>query len=259
MPDKELPNEFPEQGVDVNTISKHSTHFLKAVELIENARSIYGVPSENWPHPLSYRFGTPEDNYYAELWTDGMDWQPNYWIVEAYRARRPTVYPLVVFDQHEDRVKFNDFDFEAMLEAMMYYRRNDLWIKQDGISHFGDSVWYFLRRSEEDPTRHFGKKDPATILQRFRFEHASQKPVEFWANTEFIPDRSKNISESQQVRSIEDIAEMSATPEYSGETELRYKVKIDAAPEDGFANYNRPQSEGDDLNDVLNNITGDNT
>ena len=63
-------------SLDVNTVSSYSTHFLRAVELIKKARETYKVPSENWPYPTQYRFGIPNDNYYAEVWTDGMDWQP---------------------------------------------------------------------------------------------------------------------------------------------------------------------------------------
>ena len=60
--------------IDVNITSKYSTHFLRAVELIMKAREEFKVASENWPSPTEYRFGIPQDNYYAEIWLDGMDW-----------------------------------------------------------------------------------------------------------------------------------------------------------------------------------------
>lgn len=64
--------------IDVNTTSKQSTHFLRAIELIKKARDDFRVPSENWPHPTEHRFGIPNDHYYAEVWIDGMDWQSSY-------------------------------------------------------------------------------------------------------------------------------------------------------------------------------------
>jgi len=181
-----------DRGISVNTVSKHPTHFLKAVELLDRAHEVYGVPSENWPHPLSYRFGIPDDYYYAEIWTDGMDWQPNYWIIEAFNVHSPTVFPLIVFDQHEHRVSFNDYDFDILLQGMMFYRRDILWIKRDSIAHYGDAIWPYLRRLPDFD--HFGKKAMAKRLERYRFQHHSQKAVDFWVNSDFVPERCHAIT-----------------------------------------------------------------
>ena len=98
--------------LDVNTVSKHPTHFLRAVELIKKAREEFRVPSENWPHPTDYKFGIPNDRYYAEIFTDGMDWQPSYWVIEDKQLEKPQIQPFVIFEYNEDREKFNDLILE---------------------------------------------------------------------------------------------------------------------------------------------------
>ena len=166
--------------LDVNTTSKNSTHFLRAVELIKGAREEFNVPSENWPHPSSYRFGIPNDNYYAEIWVDGMDWQPSYWIIEEHSLRKPEINPLIIFNQHDERMRFDDSYFEEFINGIIYYRRDYVWVKRDEFGHFTDSTWPFLHLFK-DELRH--KK-----MKLYSFEHASQKRIVFWINEDFIPE-----------------------------------------------------------------------
>ena len=166
--------------INVNTTSKHPTHFLRAVELIEKARGDFKIPSENWPYPTEYRFGMPRDEYYAEIWVDGMDWQPSYWIIEEANLKNPQIHPLVIFNRHEERAKFNDWDFGDLVTGVMHYRRDYTWVQKNDLGYYTDSVWPFM----------FLFKDELRYqkCKMYAFEHASQPQVVFWFNESFIPD-----------------------------------------------------------------------
>lgn len=165
--------------LDVNTVSRHPTHFLRAVELIKKARSAFNIPSENWPHPSKYNFGSPNEQYYAEIWVDGMDWQPSFWIIEEHSLQKPEVNPLIIFDSHENRSVFNDWDFEDLIKAICWYRRDLFWVKQNDRGYYTDSVWPYLFRKDD-----VGEHKYST---NYYFEHASQPEVKFWLNFDFIP------------------------------------------------------------------------
>lgn len=161
------------------SIATNPTCFLTAVKEIKKARERFAVPSENWTYPTRYRFGTPIDKYYAEIWTDGMDWQTSYWIIE-YVNWETNIHPLLIFDDHGD--KFNDYDFQNFCEAMMYYRREQLCYQRDDLGIYNDNVWPFIHLIHPD------KQHPNTHeLSRYYVEHASQPIYEFWVNNGFIP------------------------------------------------------------------------
>ncbi len=166
--------------LDMNTVSHHPTHFLRAVELIKGARDEFNVCSENWPNPTDYRFGIPNDNYYAEVWVDGMDWQPSYWVIEEYKLMKPQIQPILIFNQNETRTKFNSWDFEEFVMAMLWYRRDNLWVRHGNLGHYTESVWPFLFYEED------GEK-PRSL--NYFYNHASQPKVKFWVNEDFIPPR----------------------------------------------------------------------
>lgn len=174
-------------SADVNTVSFHKTHFLAAVELIKEARKKFEIPSENWPYPAEYRYGFPGDNYYAEIWMDGMDWQPTYWIIEAENLNRPKCYPFIIFDSNGARGKYNDYDFRQLVYAMMHFRRDTVWIKEDPTGHYNDTVWSFTKRLFPIHQDRVNKCN----CDRFVTEHASQKPVVFFANLDYIPEVCK--------------------------------------------------------------------
>ncbi|MFW9871654.1 MAG: hypothetical protein ACFFG0_01040 [Candidatus Thorarchaeota archaeon] len=161
-----------------NTTSDRPTHFLRAVELIVKAREKYNIPSENWPYPTRDRFGIPNDRYYAEVWTDGMDWQPSYWVIEEKNLEKPQVHPLIIFSENEHRMKFNEYDFSQLIRAALWYRRDEYFIKQNDLGYFTDSVWPFL----------FTVKNTYNhALFEVYFQHASQERINFIMNSEFIP------------------------------------------------------------------------
>jgi hypothetical protein len=169
--------------LDVNTTSRYSTHFLRGVELIKKAREDFSVPSENWPQPTEYRFGSPNDNYYAEVWLDGMDWQLSYWIIEEITYMSPQIQPLIIFNNHEERDRFNSCDFDDLLKAIMYFRRDLEWAYKKEVGIFSDTIWPFLSLFK-DELRY--KK-----MKLYSFKHASQQRVVFWLNESFIPSREK--------------------------------------------------------------------
>lgn len=163
-----------------NTVSKHHTHFIAALQLIQEARKKWQSASENWPDPTSYKLGTPQkDGYYAEVWVDGMDWQNTYWCLESIRSSDPICMPLLRFTSHEEQDILNSWDFENIINALLHYRRNDLWIKHsDILGIYQDSVWPFLNPTGEQRNK---------FWVPCHFEHNSQPQVEIWINETFLP------------------------------------------------------------------------
>jgi len=178
--------------LDVNTVSRYPTHFLRAVELIIKARDTFNVCSENWPSPTKYNFGIPNDQYYAEIWVDGMDWQPSFWIIEEHSLQKPEINPLIIFDSNENRSLFNDRDFEDLINAICWYRRDLLWVKHSDLSYYTDSVWPFLFHKNKNPNKY----EP-----NYYFEHASQPKVNFWLNFDFVPKDYRYRFYSKEARS----------------------------------------------------------
>ncbi len=168
--------------IDVNTVSIQPTHFLRGVELISQARSTFNIPSENWANPTAYRFGSPNDNYYAEIWVDGMAWQNSYWVIESFDAEDPECLPFIIFEDSENRKRFNDYDFGMLIHASLFERRDRLWIKQ-GENLYLDQVWAFFKPVEPvDILR--GSSD----LVKYSMMHASQPRVVFYMNNQFVPE-----------------------------------------------------------------------
>lgn len=172
-----------------NTTSKEYTHFISAVNLIQNAREDFKVPSENWPYPTQYRIGSPEtlDRYYAELWTDGIDWQSTYWIIESINLEEPQIYPLLYIDSTE--LRFNKWDFSRLMYAILYARRDFKWIKKQDYKFYCDTVWSFVVRDVPDYADI--KKFETANLVKVYIEHASQPRVNFYINIDFLPMNSE--------------------------------------------------------------------
>lgn len=170
--------------IDVNTTSVQATHFLRAVELIIEAREKYRVPSENWPYPTEYKLGTPCEEYYAEVWIDGMDWQNSYWAIEEKNLQNPQVKPFIIFEKSEERELFNNYDFGQLVKGSLWYRRDKFWIKRNSLGIFTDTIWPYLK-IVYDSNQMFTNKYKELI--RVEFKHASQPKVAFWMNEHFIP------------------------------------------------------------------------
>lgn len=166
------------QMIDVNTTSKNPTHFLRGVDLVKRGRQEHEIPSENWPYPTDMKFGFPQDKYYAEVWHDGMDWNSNYWVIEEIQLAKPQIHPLILFDKYEDREKFNDYDFENLVQACLFFRRDAFWVRSGDYEGSTDLVWPFYNNTGEVKCE---------VMWKSWFEHASQPVVNFWINYNFIP------------------------------------------------------------------------
>jgi hypothetical protein len=171
--------------LDSNTTTQNPTHFPAAVPLILEARGTYGICSENWAYPTDMRFGSPKDQYYAEVWTDGMDWQNNYWVIETAQLSTPIALPFIVFTDHKSRSSFNEYDFKQMVTALLCFRRNDLWLHNGDAGRFTDTVWPYLHRASSKEEEAW---DRAKELVLFQYGHGSQKTVMFYLNWMFVPE-----------------------------------------------------------------------
>jgi len=170
----------PDSLLYANATSLYPTHFIRAVELIMDARDHYKVPSENWPHPTRFRFGSPCERYYSEIWIDGMDWQPSYWVIEEKNLERPEIYPFIIFDDDRERELFNDYDFDQLIKGAMYYRRDKYWINHNDLGVHTDMTWPYLKR--------VGNVCKHECMYKYSYSHASQRPIEFLMNFDFIPE-----------------------------------------------------------------------
>lgn len=163
-----------------NTTSKHSTHFIAGVELVKKAREFYKVSSENWPYPTMYKFGDPNDLlYYAEIWVDGMDWQHSYWIIES-KVDDPQIFPLIIFEDHDEEYKFNKFDFGELVQCIMWFRRAKKCNLNIEHNYFSDQVLPYLNFISSKKRENF-------TMALTSYEHASQPRVQFFLNMEFYP------------------------------------------------------------------------
>ena len=167
--------------VYANTITSKPTYFPAALALIQNAREQFQIVSENWPYPTGINFGMPRDRYYAEVWVDGMDWQPSYWFIEAENYNNPVCLPLMIFERHAIRESLSEYDFNELCKAIMWYRRDILWIKNDPRGIYNDTVWPTLK---EVPVL----DGPGNPMKRYSYRPAASQPkVEFWINGELLP------------------------------------------------------------------------
>jgi len=156
-----------------NTASTIKTSFLAGVELIKDARIKFNVHSENWTYPRC-TFGESDDPYYAEIWTDGMDWNLVFWLLETTGYGDPKVVPCIIFDEKclEDITRHSINNIVRMIFKL---RRDKLWIKQYDIIPFGDDVLPFLKIEEDYPHNFYND---------VTYEHGSQPKVKFQLSKE---------------------------------------------------------------------------
>ena len=171
-----------------NSIVRNPTKFPAALQLIEVARSTFNVSSENWPEPTDFTFGNSRDRYYAEIWLDGMDWQPSYWFIEyANPTFKPEIYPFAIFESHGDREKINRWDWNELCSACSFYRRDKSWIKHGDLGYYTDTIWPFVEINKNEKWSHHD------TMIRCSINHASMEMVNFWINKKFIPNEYKKL------------------------------------------------------------------
>ena len=168
-----------------NDTSKIGTHFLAGVQIIEESRKKFSVSSENWTYPKVH-FGDPNfDDFYAEIWTDGMDWNQVYWLIAKYEFEvKPYAIPLIFFQDNVVLNRFNTHDFNIMLEAFTYAFKAKVMGIEDKTRWYGDTIWSFLRWDKKEKIT-FGDQKMISC----DYEHASQLPVQFYVNKQIIPKK----------------------------------------------------------------------
>jgi hypothetical protein len=157
-----------------NTTSSVGTQFLQGAELVRLGLKKYRLHSERWAYPYLC-FGSTDSRYYAEIWTNGMDWQNNYWIIEAENWECPKVYPLIVFENQSEEDKMPAHDLKELLRAILWRRRDMLWVKSGDDGAYHDTVWPFFKVLEQT--------DEKSVCT---YEHASCPLVKFQANVELF-------------------------------------------------------------------------
>ena len=168
-----------------NDVAQFPTHFLAGPALIKEGRGRYGLASENYTYPTMTSVGGPKDDYYAEVWVDGMDWQNTYWLLEHAYSETPVAIPLLVFSSTNEEKIFNPFDMHNLFRSMIVYRRN----KRGPTDRSGewttsrDSTWPYLHLLNESHTVGELSKD----LASFVFQHNSQPAVTFYLNKTCVP------------------------------------------------------------------------
>ena len=111
-----------------------------------------------------------------------MEWNCLYWLVEQDSYDRPVVYPLFMFEEHNQR---ESVDLEEMLSATMWGRRV---VTGNGSSrnewgHFHDTFWVHVELKEETTKKGSAAKDSPEIWTRLEY-----CPGWVWVNKElFVP------------------------------------------------------------------------
>jgi hypothetical protein len=167
-----------------NDVSQFHTHFLAGPELIRAGRDKYGIASENFAYPTMTSVGGAKDDYYAEIWVDGMDWHNTYWILEHAYYETSVAIPLLVFRNINEERSFNPFDMHDLFRAAMTYRRNRLGRvnRSTEWTPFRDRIWPNLYLVSDNTTSEMSKD-----LASFVFEHNSQPAVTFYMNKTCVP------------------------------------------------------------------------
>jgi hypothetical protein len=131
-------------------------------------------------------FGDPEDEYYAEAWADGMDWNLVVWAVRDIMYGQPEAVPLVVFESREAAEKYNPSDFRRFIRACFWCERAKVLSgDQDQEGVYQDDVWCNLKQVASCELKTNFTREAMIAV---RFAHNSQSPITFWLNPEFYPD-----------------------------------------------------------------------
>jgi len=167
--------------INNNALSSFPTRFLAGIQLIAEAREMYHVPSENWTYPF-FNYGQSDDKYYAELWSDGMDWNYNVWVIESVKYGDPVVTPFMNFERGEEYEKFNNYDLKLLYKEALRYRRSTEWLVfNDNKKDWDSEIMHHIHKIDHP------SQSPINMLFKYYIEHNSQKRVEFWMNQKFLP------------------------------------------------------------------------
>ena len=165
--------------------SKKHTHFIGTEKLIDTARTIYNVHSENYAYP-EYYFGHPTLKYYCELWSDGMDYNLMYWLIEYdklsdYLSDELNIIPFIYFDNQYERIKFNETYFVLLIENLINNKYNEL--IQSNLITKNELVCPYLEFDKEN-YKMKGKEKLIKCSVKDNF----QEEIEFYINSKFLDD-----------------------------------------------------------------------
>lgn len=148
--------------------SDRPTFFSCAPSLIFNAYNNYKFSTENWCYPY-LSWGNPASCFYSEIWTSGMDWNIDYWVVYSKNFSEPKAELLIHFPESNKII--NRGDLREMLKILLaLFEGKDLYID-------GNDIFCYL--SKLKPKHKFKG------FTCYVFEHASQKPVTLYINDKF--------------------------------------------------------------------------
>ena len=182
-----------------NTVSKIATRFLRGVELVDQLNKKWEIQYENWSYP-HMTYGDPDDPYYAEIWENGMDYNIVFYLLENINYEIKTNILMFADNKEWQKLERTGEDKE-ILQAILYMRRDKLWIKKNDYGAYSDT---FL------PYIHFENKKPyyeqvtdmkwAKIMHEAFFEHASQPRAKFLVNKDlFYNERKEKLNKIKKI------------------------------------------------------------
>lgn len=189
--------------IDNNTTIRVPTHFPAATQVILAAGKELTVASENWSYPTGHTFGHPQDEYYAEIWANGMDWNVVYWLVEQRGHGEPDAVPLMVFDEHKEREKISEYDFSELCMNLLRVARS--W--EEDV--FNCDFWCYLKKTGNQkglPSEDTGviSSPHKRVMEEVLFGHASMLAAKFWVDGACLPDEVGNVDDPPPVHAVGD-------------------------------------------------------
>lgn len=164
-----------------NTTIKYATHFLNPTQIIEEGIKKFNVPSENYPMPTKNKIGDIFDSYYAEIWSNGMDWQRTFWLLEYHCPHDPIAIPILIFEDNKSLDIFNNSDLDSLFKGLLVSMKQ-LKTNHKYPIYFMDNIISHLKRLGNHNKR----------LELYKFAHYSQPKTKFWLDSDLV----KNIKDS---------------------------------------------------------------
>lgn len=146
-----------------------ATRFPAAPELINEAYKGTPYGSENWVYPYLI-YGEPCSNFYSEVWTTGMDWTLDVWVIHVGKSHEPQAELIIHFSDNNKMI--NDHDLKDILRGILS--------RFSGFGAWGYDIFKFIKTFPSE-----GPQEADAGYGRFYFRHASQDVVDFWMNMKF--------------------------------------------------------------------------
>lgn len=164
-----------------NTTIEYATHFLNPTQIIEEGIKKFNVSSENYPMPTKNKIGDTFDDYYAEIWSKGMDWQETFWLLEYHCPKTPIAIPVLIFEDNKSLDIFNSDDLNSLFRGLLVSRKQ-LKTNYKYPIYFMDGIIFYLKQISNCNKE----------FEYYKFVHHSQPKIKFWIKNDLI----KNIEDS---------------------------------------------------------------